>query len=303
MSIPKTCPHTFQDVLDAKDITLEKREGNYKTLKDFPADTNPRKFCGNPLIYHFQMKNLLNCRRGTKGYLTIEECCNDPEELQKLWDESVKRNRRDKCPFPSATDVYECHRINRGSIVPFKSSTAKFVYKKFGAKNVLDPTAGWGGRLLGAASLGIKYTGIDTNVNLKDGYDRMMNDLDIKDCKMIYEDCLSVDFKEINPDFILTSPPYSNMEIYEHMSPWKDDDEFYKTFLIPLFRKIDEETNCNVAINISPKMYDAVIKKYNVRLCDHKVDLRQQLGKQYKTKSQDYIYVWGKVFGSIVKKD
>ena len=85
--------------------------------------------------------------------------------------------------------------------------------------------------------------------------------------------------------------------------PWKNDDEFYKTFLIPLFRKIDEETNCNVAINISPKMYDAVIKKYNVRLCDHKVDLRQQLGKQYKTKSQDYIYVWGKVFGSIVKKD
>ena len=73
MSIPKTCPHTFQDVLDAKDITLEKREGNYKTLKDFPADTNPRKFCGNPLIYHYQMKNLLNCRRGTKGYLTLEE--------------------------------------------------------------------------------------------------------------------------------------------------------------------------------------------------------------------------------------
>ena len=95
----------------------------------------------------------------------------------------------------------------------------------------------------------------------------------------------------------------SYMEIYEHMSTWKNDDEFYKTFLIPLFRKIDEETNCNVAINISPKMYDAVIKKYNVRLCDHKVDLRQQLGKQYKTKSQDYIYVWGKVFGSIVKKD
>ena len=45
-----------------------------------------------------------------------------------------------------------------------------------------------------------------------------------------------------------------------------------------------------------------MIKKYNVRPCDHKVDLRQQLGKQYKTKSQDYIYVWGKVFGSIVRQ-
>ena len=78
---------------------------------------------------------------------------------------------------------------------------------------------------------------------------------------------------------------------------------FYKTFLIPLFRKIDEETNCIVAINISPKMYDTVVKKYDVRRFDHKVDLRQQLGQQYKTKSQDYIYVWAKVFGSIVKKD
>ena len=32
--------------------------------------------------------------------------------------------------------------------------------------------------------------------------------------------------------------------------------------------------------------------KYGCPECDEKIDLRQQLGQQYKTKSQDYIYVW-----------
>ena len=33
---------------------------------------------------------------------------------------------------------------------------------------------------MGASSLGIKYTGLDTNLNLRDGYNRMIKDLDIK---------------------------------------------------------------------------------------------------------------------------
>jgi hypothetical protein len=289
---PAECPYTFQDILNAKISTEEKLKRDYKNLKTFPATTNPRKFCGNPTLYHYQFKNLLNCRRGNKGYTTLEEELNDPALKKKLWAETIQRNRRDKDPVPNATDVYECHRINRGSIVPFKSSTAKYIYKKFNATNVLDPTAGWGGRLLGASSLGIRYSGIDTNINLKDGYDRMIKDLGITNCDMYFEDCLSFPFECISPDLILTSPPYSNLEMYECMEGWDSDDDFYKSFMIPLFQKIDDETDCPACINISPKMYKALITKYDVRECDEKIDLRQQLGKQYKTKSQDYIYVW-----------
>ena len=118
--VPAECPFTFQDILNAKISSEEDLKRDYKNLKKFPATTNPRKFCGNPTLYHYQFKNLLNCRRGNKGYTTLEEELNDPALKKKLWAETIQRNRRDKDPVPNATDVYECHRINRGSIVPFK---------------------------------------------------------------------------------------------------------------------------------------------------------------------------------------
>ena len=46
--------------------------------------------------------------------------------------------------------------------------------------------------------------------------------------------------------------------------------------------------------NISPKMYKKLTEKYGYPVCDFQEDLRQQLGKQFKTKSQDYIYIWKK---------
>ena len=41
-------------------------------------------------------------------------------------------------------------------------------------------------------------------------------------------------------------------------------------------------------------MYKKLTEKYNYQACDFTEDLRQNLGKQYKTKSQDYIYIWEK---------
>ncbi len=291
--IPTKMPYTYEEVFTCKTRTLNDLKKDFKSLVDFKADVNPRKFCGNKILYHYQMKNLLECRRGNKNWKTLKEWFDDDELKEKLWKDTIHRNRRDKAPYPSPTDVYECHRLNNGSIVFFKSSTAKYIYKMFNAKNVLDPTSGWGGRLLGASSLDIKYTGYDTNINMKEAYDNIKNDgFSTDKQKMIFEDCLSADFTKEKYDLVLTSPPYSNMEIYEHMTPWKTDDDYYKDFLIPLLNKLHDETNCPLCINISPKMYDTLIKKYNYKECDTQIDLRQQLGKQYKTKSQDYIYIW-----------
>jgi len=290
------CPHTFQDILHCKDISLNLVQKDYKKLCSFDALNNPRKFCGNPTLYYYQMINLLNCKRDIKKYLTIQEIFNEPIEVEKLWNETIKRNRR-KNQNPSATDMYECHRINRGAIVFFKSSTAKYIYKKYNATSVLDPTAGWGGRMLGASSLGIKYTGIDTNKKLKVGYDKMRKDLNIskKDCKMKWGSCLYFDFSKIEYDFVLTSPPYVNMELYEGMKPFENDKIFYRQFLIPMMNKCMTymKRGGHMCINISPKMYKDLMS-YGYQPCDIKEDLRQQLGQQYKTKSQDYVYIWKK---------
>jgi DNA modification methylase len=195
----------------------------------------------------------------------------------------------------------------------FKSTTAKYLYKKYNAKSVLDPTAGWGGRMLGAWSLGINYVGCDTNVNMKPAYDDMIsflgteaqtfgNGLFVEDnpaeLRMIWDSCLNVDFSQLDYDFVLTSPPYVNLEVYEHMPEWAKDEDFYLNFFIPLWAKCCRhiKKGGHVAFNISPKMYEDALK-HGLTPCDEEEDLLQQMGQKTASlkkgkKKQDKIYVW-----------
>ena len=293
---------TISDVENHKLISIDELNKDLINLIDFDADENTNTFYGNPFLYHFQFKNLLNCKR--EGGRTIYEIYNDKAEWDKLIDSARKRNRGGRT---AAGNVFECFRINLGSIVMFKSTTAKYLYKKYNAKSVLDPTAGWGGRMLGAWALGIDYTGIDTNTNMKPAYDKMTeyltsynefnNPLFEKEnntnLKMIWSSALDVDFSKIDYDFVLTSPPYVNLEIYEHMAKWSSDKAFYKDFFIPLWQKsVDNiKKGGHVCFNISPKMYDDAVT-HGLQPCDDEEDLKQQLGQQTGKKKQDKIYIW-----------
>jgi hypothetical protein len=110
---------------------------------------------------------------------------------------------------------------------------------------------------------------------------------------MIWQSCLDVDFSEIDYDFVLTSPPYINLEIYEHMEEWSSDEMFYKGFFIPLWQKcVDNiKEGGHVCFNISPKMYEDALK-HGLKPCDDEEDLKQQLGQQKGKKKQDKIYIW-----------
>ena len=293
---------TISDVEDHKLIGIDELNRDLKNLLDFTADENTNNFYGNPFLYHFQFKNLLNCKR--EGGRTIYELYKDKAEWDKLIDSARKRNRGGRT---AAGNVFECFRINLGSIVMFKSTTAKYLYKKYNAKSVLDPTAGWGGRMLGAWALGIDYTGIDTNTNMKPAYDKMTEYLasynefnnplfeqeNNTNLKMIWDSALDVDFSKIDYDFVLTSPPYVNLEIYEHMDKWASDQAFYKEFFIPLWQKsVDNiKKGGHVCFNISPKMYDDAVE-HGLEPCDDEEDLKQQLGQQTGKKKQDKIYIW-----------
>ena len=293
---------TISDVEDHKLITIDELNKDLKNLLDFEADENTNNFYGNPFLYHFQFKNLLNCKR--EGGRTIYEIYKDRAEWDKLIDSARKRNRGGRT---AAGNVFECFRINLGSIVMFKSTTAKYLYKKYNARSVLDPTAGWGGRMLGAWALGIDYTGIDTNTNMKPAYDKMTEYLSSynqfnnplfeqennTNLKMLWSSALDVDFSKIDYDFVLTSPPYVNLEIYEHMDKWTSDEAFYKEFFIPLWQKsVDNiKKGGHVCFNISPKMYDDAVT-HGLEPCDDEEDLKQQLGQQTGKKKQDKIYIW-----------
>ena len=297
----------INDIEIHKNITTAELRKDLKNLKKFDANKNANNFAGNPFLYHFQFKNLLKCRR--QDGQTIYDVAQDPMSWAKLIDSTRKRNRGGRT---AAGNVFECFRINLGSVVMFKAITAKYLYKKYNAKSVLDPTAGWGGRMLGAWSLGIDYTGIDTNVEMVSAYNNMIafldaetkftkelfNEKDNSKLAMIWQSCLDVDFGKLDYDFVLTSPPYVNLEIYEHMKEWDSNEAFYKGFFIPLWEKCCKhiKPGGHVAFNISPKMYEDAIK-FGLSPCHEEEDLKQQMGQKVGLlkagkKKQDKIYVW-----------
>jgi hypothetical protein len=287
---------TITDIENHKNITDAELVRDLENLIKFQATTNSNSFAGNPVLYHFQLKNLLKCRRGDK---TIYDIWNDEVARAKLISNTRNRNRGGRT---AAGNIFECFRINLGSVVMFKATTSKYLYKKYKATSVLDPTAGWGGRMLGAWALGINYTGIDTNVEMIPAYRDMISYLKNYDDKsrleMLWTSCLDIDFSKIDYDFVLTSPPYVNLEVYEHMSKWESDEIFYKKFLIPLWQKcVDNiKPGGHVCFNISPKMYKDALS-FGLPDCDEEEDLKQQMGQRQSSlqsgkKKQDKIYIW-----------
>ena len=289
---------TIEQIEDHKLISQEELNKDLENLFGYDASENRNNFYGNPFLYHFQFKNLIKCHR--EGGDTIYDIYNDKDKWNKLIDSAKKRNRGGRT---AAGNVYECFRINLGSVVMFKSTTAKYLYQKYNATSVLDPTAGWGGRMLGAWALGIDYTGIDTNINMKPAYDGMIEMLNNKTpaifeqpkLEMLWQSALDVDFGNIDYDFVLTSPPYVNLEIYEHMEPWESDEKFYVDFFIPLWQKCMDniKPGGTICFNISPKMYEDAVS-FGLPVCEDEEDLKQQLGQQTGKKKQDKIYIWFK---------
>jgi hypothetical protein len=284
------CP-TYESVIEAKRLTDAKRKNALNALKRFkPTDDSPRCFAGNPILYHFMMDAL--CRVKLKNGSFKETM--DSEELRNdTWFKANKYangSRANNLPLR----LFELWRRMNGAIVFFKPTTAMYVYKKYGATSVLDPCAGWGGRMLAAWALDINYVGFDTNPTLRDPYAAMMLDLlpTKSELAMRFESSLDADFSSIAYDFVLTSPPYINLEVYPGMTPFESKAKFYKEFLIPLIDKCRKyiKPGGKVCFNISPAMYKDLTDVFKYEKASEAINLLQQK-VQGKDKG-DKIYVW-----------
>ena len=291
-----TCP-TYQSVIEAKKLTTEEMAKALKTLKKFkPTDEPPRCFAGNPILYHFMLDALCQVRLKNGSFKELM----DSEELREaMWakaNQYANGSRENNLPMR----LFEMWRRMNGAIVFFKPTTAMYVYKKYNAKSVLDPCAGWGGRMLGAWALDIKYEGFDTNPYLIEPYEQMMKTLhppftpfvEERALAMNWVSSLDADFSKIDYDFVLTSPPYINLEVYPGMTPFESKDKFYKDFLIPLIDKCRKhiKPGGRVCFNISPPMYKDLTKVFKYQEATEAVPLLQQKA-QGKDKG-DLIYVW-----------
>ena len=279
---------TYEQVISCKKITDAQLNKEYLKLTKYKPVASKNCFAGNPILYHFQLDNL--CQVKLKNGPFKDTMDNEERKLDS-WNK-CNRYANGSRPDNAPLRLFEMWRRMNGAIVFFKPTVAMFIYKQFKATHVLDPTAGWGGRLLAASALDIAYTGIDTNVNMKEAYDGIISLTKKTNVEMIWADALSVDFSAIDYDCVLTSPPYINLELYEHMTPYESKEAFYKTFLIPLIDKCraNIKRGGKVCINIDVKMYKDLVEVFKYEACSEKHDLLQQK-VQGKDKGQK-IYVW-----------
>ena len=100
----------------------------------------------------------------------------------------------------------------------YRPQMAKMVVTNLGAKRVLDPCAGWGGRMLGSVAAGAEYVAFEPNTETYEGLLKLIKLLGIEDkVRIIKDSALEMDKYDIGEfDLILTSPPYFDLEVYSH---------------------------------------------------------------------------------------
>lgn len=132
----------------------------------------------------------------------------------------------------------------------FQPYVAREIYSRYcsdGSK-ILNPCAGWGGRLLGLASLQLKdieYVETDPSQKTYEGLLKMKQwlNLDSDQYKTFNEPFENLKLKENYFDFVFTSPPYFDTEIYadEETQAYKTADSYknWKTaWYFPMIDKI-----------------------------------------------------------------
>lgn len=291
--------------------TLLKQIYNY-TKEDALNDYKQLPKNYNDFITLYKLKPNTDIGRKFVGYFTnLERLNTRTKSGENFWDFYKNRhNLTSKNYVKNMFKYYENNKnmtnlkiwwrlfnLYKGSINIFKPTIAMFVYYKYKPKSILDPTMGWGGRLVGASALNIfKYTGIDLNPNLKKPYNEMvktLKPLTKTNIKLIFKNALKVDYSKIDYDLVLTSPPYYNIEIYNgtiKMNKEEWNNKFYK----PLFNKTYTHLKKGgyYCLNVPQELYNNVC----LDLFGEATEFLP-LPKVARTKNEtykEYIYVWKK---------
>lgn len=166
---------------------------------------------------------------------------------------------------------------------------------------VLDMSAGWGDRLIGAASLPVaRYWGIDPSPHKKI-YQRIMSVVDFTGIKLTYHSQGSEDAssypKGQNVDVAFTSPPYFNTEVYSKNPIGFTYDEYIRLFLEPTVRNTVQCLRpggviaINMAVNGSFNWSQWWNKTMRELGCIPKKDLVLVTASNFKTKSKEILFL------------
>lgn len=186
-----------------------------------------------------------------------------------------------------------------GSIKIFRPLVAANIYARFRPECVLDPTMGWGGRLVGAMALDVpRYIGIDNNRALERPYSKMVEllaPLTKTKATLLFESALDVDYSLFDYDMVLTSPPYYNVEGYgDARDPYASTEAWDADFYTPLFRRTYDGMRAGgrYCLNIPESIYERVC----VPLLGpaHVFIELKKVKRTAASKYKEFIYVWAK---------
>ena len=182
--------------------------------------------------------------------------------------------------------------------------------KLFKAKRILDFSAGWGDRLVGACLCDndIKsYVGIDPNKRLFTGYKNIIKELLPKSSHHKYEminDCAEYYIGLINEkfDLVFTSPPYYDVEIYsddknQSIKRYSTFDKWYKKFLLKSINlSIDKlKKYGTLAININNFKGINIIEKLKKDIKIPFIGIIYYGNHRCKTTIYQPILIWNKI--------
>tara|TARA_R110000796_G_scaffold244593_1_gene367786 strand:+ start:1287 stop:2423 length:1137 start_codon:yes stop_codon:yes gene_type:complete len=260
------------------------------------ADISNLRFNQGGAVCRFLFPNLRDVEQGGDKR-TLNKKFNDDHMLKRAIEFCLKYKNSKSPVLPSGLkDGLEM--MGGGVATNFKPMNAKAIYERYCPKNgnILDFSAGYGGRMLGALTSknNYKYTGIEPNTktyaNLAKLYNYIAKAIPKKEFKVgdirILNGCSEDVITNIPDqfDFAFSSPPYFNLEHYcdeKTQSHIKNPtlNAWFDNYVKPTVKAIHSKLNpnCLLAVNIADYNY----KGKSVKIVDRWIKETEKLGFEF----------------------
>lgn len=220
-----------------------------------------------------------------KGKRTMIEVFNDDESLKKLIRNRLGMDWYDPINNPEGVEetfaisfrmMVQGLRSSRlvPSISVFKPDVAKYMYMRYSSEGdtVFDYSAGWGGRMLGAASCNRKYIGVDPWTT--DELEKMKQYLHLENITLIADGSENVNLGENTIDFSFSSPPYVTDKSFIKEFYCQDNRQAYSKGIDSFYSDYWRNTLVNVKNMLKPGKWFGL----NVtRDCDKMVQMATEI--------------------------
>lgn len=301
-----------------REITKEEALQSFKDLEALDCkDIGAHSRVGLACLDYFFLQHRIKAK--TKRHISFHNSLEDKELLKYINSkvEQIKHvSKSDLSKDELLRQRYSVFQLYYGTINQFRPTESKRIFCTLKPTiGVLDFSAGWGGRCLGAMAYGVPYIGIDANKNMKKSYNDLVRLVKPKkDVTMMFQPSETVDFSKFKYDLVFTSPPYFTLEEYEKMPDYGSREGFLEKFFRPVALNAWKHLapSGHMALNMPKEMYEAVKgilpriwKRMQLPIANrHPTDAVEgrAIGEKDNKARTETIYIWKKIRGGATRK-